>query len=185
MKLISLVLFILSFQSLAAGFSAGENFKSINVSGNIMISCVSATASNVARANCYSNILDPSEYSFFVGSKIDADEVVLQATDEQGRKSVVKKEKYDGLIGKSKKPFNLWIATVFQKPLLNYGKNTVEYKLLKQGQVVEAGTFVTEVASGESRRCSRGGYYMSSDLNDCSFPQNYCARYFMENNYCQ
>lgn len=185
MKLFSLMMFLCSIQTFAAGFSAGENFTTERISGNIMISCVGPNMSTVGTAHCVSENLNPAEYSYFVGSKIDATEVVLQATDEQGRKSTIKKEKYDSVLGKSKKPFNLWIATVFQRPLLNYGKNNIEYKLLKNGLEVESGNFMVEVATGASRQCTRGGYYYSNNLNDCSFPQSYCSRYFMENNYCR
>ena len=183
--LIALFLTLFSYQTFAAGFTAGEQFNAIALEGRLSVSCFDATGSSYGTTYCSSEILNPAEYSYFKGPNIDADSVTLQATWESGKVTKTKTEKYDAKTGKSKKSFNLWISTLLQRPLLDYGKNTVAYKLTKGGAVVEEGTFIVEVTKGEKRVCQRPGFYQSNNKQDCSFPSNFCSRYFQENNYCR
>jgi len=183
--LASLVLFAVN--SRATGLSGGDQYSTVSIEGRLSVSCTGSTTTgpSYGTAYCNSEILNPGEYSYFVGSKVDADSVTLQATWENGKTSKVKTEKYDGVNGKSAKSFNLWISTLLQRPLLNYGKNTVKYSLTKNGSTVEEGTFVVDVVTGAKSVCQRSGYYTSTNNQDCSFPSNLCSRYFAENNYCQ
>ncbi|MFA6238572.1 MAG: hypothetical protein WC635_14655 [Bacteriovorax sp.] len=186
--------FLLSFGMLlfsfsianAAGLSGGEQFSTQKIEGRLSVQCMSNTPGPTSgSAICRGEILNPGEYSYFVGPKIDADTVTLRAIREDGSESKTKSEKYDGSVGKSKKSFNLWISTVLQRPLLGFGKNTVKYKLSKEGITVEAGEFIVNVVDGGKSVCQRTGYYTSTMSSDCSMPQNLCSRYFSENNYCQ
>lgn len=170
----------------AAGLSGGDQFSTQIIEGRLTVHCSSNTPGPThGAAFCRSQILNPGEYSYFVGPQIDADQVTLRATREDGSLSKAKTETYLGAKGKSKKSFNLWISTVFQRPLLGFGKNTVKYTLSKEGQTVEEGTFVVNVVDGGRAVCQRTGFYTSSSNTDCSVPQNLCSRYFNENNYCQ
>lgn len=183
---VALAALILSSSLFAVGFSAGDNFSTLDIRGRLSVSCFSTQGgSTFGSANCAMNVLSPAEYSFFNGPQMDADSVSLQATWENGKKSKVKTEKYDGSIGKSKKSFNLWISTLLQRPLLDYGKNTVSYTLTKNGTVVDQGEFVVTVAAGETRTCQRTGFYTSSNPNDCSMAYQFCDAYFRDNNYCK
>jgi hypothetical protein len=180
-------LFLVSSFSFAAGLSGGDIFTTTNIEGRLTVSCMGQpqTGPTYGSANCRLNLLNPGEYSYFVGSKVDADSVSLQATWENGKQSKVKTEKYDGVNGKSKKSFNLWISTLLQRPLLDYGMNVVKYTLMKNDTVVEAGTFNVEVKTGEERVCQRIGTYTSSNNQDCANAMSLCDRFFSEQNYCK
>lgn len=185
-KLLSTVLLLISTQVFSAGFSGGDTFTSQNIEGRLTVSCMGTQPGpSIGTANCRMNLLNPGEYSYFIGSKVDADSVSLQATWENGKKSKVKSEKYDGAIGKSKKSFNLWISTLLQRPLLDFGKNVVSYTLTKNGNVVEQGEFDVQVTSAGTKYCTRSGFYTSSNTQDCATPSSYCDRYFREYNYCE
>lgn len=184
--LFALVALLFSASNFAQGLSGGDQFTSLNIEGRVSVSCFNTQGgASHGSAYCGMNILNPGEYSFFVGPKIDADSVSLQATWENGKKSKVKTEKYDQVKGKSKKSFNLWIATVLQRPLLDFGKNIVNYKLTKNGNVVEEGEFIVNVVSGGTKTCQRTGFYTSNNSNDCAQPTQMCDRYFRDYNYCQ
>jgi hypothetical protein len=170
----------------AAGLSGGEQFSTQAIEGRLMVQCAGGSPGPTSgSAICRSELLNPGEYSYFVGSTIDADHVSLRATREDGSVSKTKTEEYDSVKGKSRRSFNLWINTVFQRPLLGFGKNTVKYSLTKNGAIVESGTFIINVVDGGRATCQRMGYYTSQSTNDCTMPQNLCSRYFSENNYCQ
>jgi len=170
------------------GFSTGNQFSSQDISGRLQVQCMSGIPGGptMGYTQCQLNILNPNEYAHFIGpTDVDADRVTLQATREDGSVSVEKTEGYDSKAGKSTGTFNLWIYTVFQRPLLGPGKNSVQFTLKKNNQVVRAGTFFATVGDGGSATCQRTGFFTSSSANDCASPQNFCGQYFSENNYCQ
>lgn len=169
----------------ATGFSGGDQFSTVNIEGRLSVQCTGPTGTSSAFADCRGQLLNPGEYSYFVGPQVDADHVTLSATREDGSVSKSKTEEYDSAKGKSKKSFNLWISTVFQRPLLGFGKNIVKYSLTQNGKVIDGGTFITTVVAGGRSVCQRTGFYFSNSSSDCSMPTNFCARYFNENNYCQ
>lgn len=182
---ISLILF--SSLTFAAGLSGGDIFTTTDIEGRLNVSCFgpNTTGPSFGSASCRMNFLSPGEYSYFIGPKIDADSVSLQATWQGGKTSKVKTEKYDGVNGKSKKSFNLWISTLLQRPLLDYGMNEVKYTLTKNGTTVETGTFTVEVRAGEDRVCQRIGSYTSNNNQDCAQASQLCDRYFADQNYCK
>ncbi len=181
---LTISLFI-TLPAFSAGFTAGDQFSVTSIEGSLNIQCSSGNESSNAATICRGEIFNPAEYSFFIGPKADADQVTLQAVHENGSVSKSKSSEYDALTGKSKKSFNLWITTLFQRPLLGFGKNTVNYSLTKKGTVVETGTFEANVTGGASSVCQRVGFYFSNNISDCTNPSTFCARYFSENNYCQ
>ncbi len=184
--LIIVLTMFLTTSIFAQSLSGGDQFSSVNIEGRITVSCFNPqNGSSHGTAYCASNILNPGEFSYFIGPKIDADTVSLQALWENGKSSKIKTEKYDSSTGRSKKSFNLWIQTVLQRPLLDFGKNIVKYKLTKNGIAVSEGEFIVNVLSGETKTCQRTGFYTSNDLNDCAQPRQLCDRYFRDNNYCQ
>ena len=106
----------------------------------------------------------------------------LVSKQESG--SVVKKtEDFDGRIGKTENALNLWISTLFQKPLLRDGRNIISYELLSKGVVKQSGEFSVQVSRAPSRVCPNTTYN-SIDFNDCQAQYSICQRYFKENNYC-
>lgn len=182
--LISLLLLLPAF---GAGLKIGNDLTSHPVEGSIRLSCNDRGQSDFRYVDCRAEYLNPAEFSRFVLSeseKIDADKVTLYYKDHKGRKKS-KSSDFNASKGESKSKFNLWIATLLQRPLLNYyGANEIEYKLEKDGKKVASGKFVVNVERQEKAYCPSASYW-SSSIEDCRFPQNYCARYFRDYNYCQ
>lgn len=185
MKKYLLAMLLCSTTAFAAGLSGGDQYTRVDISGKLMVQCTGSQGTTSGIADCRGQILNPGEYSYFIGPQSEADQVTLIATHEDGSISKPKTEKYDGQKGKSKKSFNLWISTVFQRPLLRFGKNTVNYTLSQNEKVTEQGSFVVNVVDGGRAVCQRTGFYTSTMANDCQFPTNFCSHYFNENNYCQ
>lgn len=187
MKTLILASLLISTNIFAAGFSAGDKYISHQIEGRLSVSCPQQGPTDPTSGStiCTANILDPGEYTYFIGDKVDADAVKLQATREDGSLSVVKNISYDGSQGKSKKSVNLWIRTLTQKPLLGPGKNSIHFVLTKNGKLIEEGTFDVTADDGGRNLCRRMGVYYSPSSSDCMYPQNLCGRYFSENNYCK
>lgn len=79
---------------------------------------------------------------------------------------------------------NLWINTLFQKPLLNYGNNDVVYAFKANNDSVIAGGFTAYVAEGDDLQCPDDSLF-SSNPDDCERGNlNLCQDYFRNNNYC-
>ena len=185
MKIFITALFLSTATAFAAGFSGGDQYSSVDIYGRLNVQCSGAQGTTSGFVDCRGQILTPGEYSYFIGPKSEADSVTLIATRENGSVSKSKTEKYDGEKGRSKKSFNLWISSVLQRPLLDYGKNTVKFTLSQNGHVTETGSFIVNVVEGGRSVCQRVGLYNSPLASDCQFPTNLCSRYFSENNYCQ
>lgn len=188
MKTLSLFLLLFSATAFAqeGGFQVGNDFETAFLEGEITVNCRDHMGgSDFAIHRCAAEVLDPSEFARFQGPVgIDADEVTLKATREDGS-TREKSESYDPATGLSKGRFNLWIATLFQRPLLKFGRNAIEYSLTKDGQLVKNGTFTATVNQGPDRYCRVRRHYQSTDMNDCRFSQRLCSQFFYEENYCQ
>lgn len=185
MKTIIMALLLSSASTFAAGLSGGDQYSTVNIYGRLHVQCTGPQGSSSAYADCRGQILNPGEYSYFVGPKTEADSVTLVASHEDGSVSKPKSSAYDGDKGRSKKSFNLWISSVLQRPLLDFGKNNVKYTLSQNGRVTEQGSFQVNVVDGGRAVCQRTGFYYSNTASDCNFPTNLCSRYFSEHNYCQ
>lgn len=169
-----------------AGFATGNAFYAVMLYGRASVSCRENGQSDHASFRCGEEVLDPAEFVRFRGPKgLDADRVYLSAAWENG-KTREKNAGYDGAKGESTSRFNLWISTLLQRPLLNYGKNSIRYVLKKDEAVVREGTFTAEVKTGFRRDCRYRRHYSSSDLSDCrAGATRVCGRYFRDENYCR
>lgn len=182
---------ILSIGSLAKanpiGFARGAEFFATPIQGQVRVTCSGFNGSGSAVYTCRDVVLDPQAYDYFVGPQDPrADKVELIASHEDGS-SRSKINNYDGMRGKSRDAFNLWISTLFQKPLLQYGVNSIRYRLLGGENLVESfveGTFAVMVKKGVQRTCPQA-QYTSTDANDCSSQYSICQRYFEEYRNCQ
>lgn len=184
-RIVAILNIFISFNLLATGFSGGDQYTSTDIEGRITVSCHGNTPGPTYAVHiCRSNVLNPGEYSYFKGPTGDYDSVTLQANWENGKKSIIKTEKYDGKNGISKKLFNLWIVSLTQRPLLDYGKNIVNYQLIKNKTTIESGSFNTDVVDAGTRVCQRDGHYTSSNNADCTNPSQFCDNYFRVNRYC-
>ena len=143
--------------------------------GSVTASCSSGTRTHY----CSAYNLNPSMYTRLVADQsLNANKFEVTATHESG-KTRKKKGKFKGTKSKS---INLWIRTLFQRPLLDFGVNKISYKLLKGKTVVDSGSFEVTVDRGERRSCRRGFIRMSGD--DCNNTTSTCNEYFRRG-YCR
>jgi hypothetical protein len=186
MKLLSILVVTTLLSSFAygadLGFKGGNNFQTINLSGSGRIYCPGSGESRFIR--CDFQYLVPGERAYFAyGEEIDADRVKLTAIREDGS-TRSKDSKYRSSKGRSSKSFNLWIRTLFQRPLLKMGVNTIAVEMTKDGSIVAEDEFVATVEQGESRQCSYRSVYGRFD-SDCESIYRACDRYFAAQNYCR
>lgn len=168
----------------APGFSKGDRFQVVTLRGNLNVRCNVGAEIRQSNFQCESQVLAPASYDFFVGSAIPAaDKIILIA--ERSDKSIREKEEvYNGARGQSQRMINLWVSSVFERPLLNYGMNTVTYKIMKGPATYEQGVFKVQVDAGAGRSCPT--YSMTStSAGDCETSYSVCDRYFRAFNYCQ
>jgi hypothetical protein len=165
----------------AAGLSGGNEFTATYLSGETLVTCNSGHGHQMIRYRCSTEVLDPYEWDYFVAGKaIDADSVTL--TNKVRGKEYSQTKDYSPEKGRSAKHFNLWISTLFQRPLLGYGANDIGYTLKKDDAIVEAGRFTVNVKEGE-RSCRPGQMHL---FNGCPVSANeVCDKYFADENYCQ
>lgn len=186
-NLILLLLGLFSFNAFGVGFEPGNSFEAVEIEGDIMITCddMASGRHDFVSVRCRDELLLPGEFVKFSGDKgLDADEVSLTSKWEDGS-TRTKTENYDPATGLSKSTFNLWIRTLFQRPLLDYGKNEITYELTKDGSAVQSGRFEAQVAQGEKRVCSARHHFFSNSSQDCYSPSNMCRRYFSLYGYCR
>ena len=168
------------------GFSHGSMMNSVPVSGRVTVFCpasiVNPTSVTVSYS-CQDVILEPAPYDYFIGPKgQDADHLTLLATREDG--SVRSKtDLYDGTQTRSSSALNLWISTLFQRPLLKKGLNRIDYTLVLDKAVVGQGKFQVLVQELPGRECPVS-QYVSADPADCNSPFSVCERYFSQYNNC-
>ena len=159
------------------GFSTGNTFTRTQLDGYVTVRC----QGNSEGHRCREVLWSPAVYAYFeMEPGVDADKVILNAIHEDGS-TRDKKSKFKKDIGRSKKRFNLGVWSLFQRPLLEGGKNIIEYTLLKRKKVVLTGSFEVYVRTAEGRYCDSEYRY----FNDCSSSQVVCRDYFRRHNYCR
>lgn len=169
----------LLFANEQIGFKSGNKLKSRPIYGTIHLYC----PQNSSIHTCRMNYLEPGDRDKFIHPPIDADKVTLEAIHQQGSRRK-KSAKFDAVQGESKKRFNLWLGSLFQRPLLRSGKNIMHYKLYKNSSLVKSGSFIANVQTLSTRRCRTRTYHSTRD-SDCDFPSFMCQKYFSEQAYCQ
>lgn len=169
-----------------AAFTSGINFKATPIEGNVVVTCEGFNGGGSASFICRDVVLDPVSYDYFVGPKESrATKVTLRNVREDGSVRV-KSEDYDGVRGRSKSQINLWISSLFQKPLLMAGTNRIHYSLYENSssQAVAEGDMTVTVARNGLRQCPLTHYH-SADVNDCTSQYSVCQRYFEQFNNCR
>ncbi len=178
MKLISIfvaVLFCASAFATTAGFKHGNDYEAVSYDGSVTASCSTGTRTHY----CSAYGLNPTIYTKLVtAQRVDANKYEVSATHESGKR-VTKDGKFKGTESKG---INLWIRTLFQKPLLAFGLNKIDYKIMKKKTVVQSGSFEVMVNQGERKRC-RSGYIRMSG-NSCENTTSVCNEYF-NRGYCR
>lgn len=180
MKLALLMFGLLFTQTAMANgnFAKGLNYKANNIQGQVSVYCP-----NTSRIiNCYDSYLSPGSYSKFTYSgEQKVDKVELEAIYEDG-KSRKKSSKMKKNV--SKRNFNLWIGSLLQRPLFNYGENIVKYKFSNNGKEVESGELSVQVERTATRYCPWASYRGFNE-SDCNNTAAICSNYFRRYNDCQ
>ncbi len=165
------------------GFDAGNTFNATPLYGEVSVTCNANGRHDYATFRCRDEILEPYDHVRFVGPEgLDADGVELVSRWENGKTRKKKKGYSDG---RSSGHFNLWIATLFQRPLLDYGQNLIHFVMKKDGKRVAEGDFTATVNKAPRRSCSYRPHYWSSDESDCRTGSQMCRRMFREQSYCR
>lgn len=178
----SILAFSPNAESQTAGFLEGNRFEYTSASGDVSVSCFHSGGGlpppgpTSANYRCFGYAFAPNEYARFAGPKIDADQVELVAFRQDGT-SFTKVSAYDSSIGRSIDSFNLWVETVFQRPLLKLGRNDIRWTLTKRGRAVATGTYIADVFQRPSLLCPRVSQ-TSWDMNDCRSSSRVCQDYF-------
>ncbi len=170
----------------AVGFSHGSLMNSVPVTGQVTVFCPATVANpsgSKAKYSCQDLVLEPSAYDYFMGPQgLVADHLTLVATREDG--SIRSKtDLYDGSHFRSTSSLNLWISTLFQRPLFKKGLNKISYTLVLDQAIVGQGDFKVLVQEQAARECPVS-QYMSADPADCESPFSVCERYFSQYNNC-
>jgi len=179
---LSLILFTaVAAHAATPGFSQGNQFYAVPLQGAVTVYC---GPGDTAKYSCFSTVLDPVSYDFFVGpAGVTAQQVSLSCLRQDGSRRD-RTEDYSPATVQSVNAFNLWISTPFQRPLLAIGVNKIDYKMTNMGKIIDQGTFSVNVAHGDARTCPTT-HYNSNDPNDCQSPYTVCQRYFEQYDYCR
>ena len=168
------------------GFTRGSLFQAVAIQGEIRVECDGFNGTGNAVYTCRNVVLDPSGYDHFKGPiEPGLDRLELTASHEDGSSRSVMVD-YAGASGMTREPVNLWISGLFQKPLLEKGRNKVRYRTTHTKNIFEtmaSGEITVEVKKGTARTCPTANL-QSSDINDCHSQFSICERYFQENNNC-
>jgi hypothetical protein len=189
MKSLILISFMLPMLASAEeiGFVHGNTRQIIALEGELIVLCPAGSegATPVTAAYyCSELVMEPSPYDHFRGPRgLSASEVTLTAHREDGT-TKSKTLPYDGRSLRTKESINLWISTLFQRPLLKEGRNKMIYTLIQGSTTVGQGEFEAIVQSGTSRQCPKTTYN-SINPQDCISPYSVCQRYFSQYNNCK
>lgn len=128
---------------------------------------------------CSADILAGGDYGAIqVNETIDADWLKLQRVGSK----YIKGAKFDSENGRTGHNYNLWLASFFQRPLLDYGKNTIKYTFTKNKQVVLEGTFEVVVQKRDNYNCYNGHLVYNGS---CPSVTTICDDYLFRRNYCR
>ncbi len=168
-----------SYATNGPGFSHGDRFEAHTLLGSITVQCPQSRA----MYNCQDYYLSPAMRDVFIYLDApESDSVKLTSIQSSGRERS-RTQGFDGQ--QSTSDFNLWISTLFQRPLLGVGNNRVIYEMISNGSVVEDGEFDVYVELMPTRYCPHRFYY-SGNENDCrAGGALFCSRYFRDVRSCR
>ncbi len=165
------------------GFEHGNEFQPYSLTGYATVECREGPQYINHTYYCYDTMFDPVEMDRWVGpSGVDADQVTLSVNWNQKERKQT--EKYDSKKGKSER-FNLFVATLFQRPLIHAGVNQVHYTLDKDKKTVQEGDFEVTVKNVQYQKCRDRSYFEWSLQNCQNNDFAVCRKYFRDENYCK
>lgn len=166
------------------GFKNGNNIQVVKLKGYLTAMCpINESSAPNSYYTCTSYTSEPTSHDYFIHPALDADSVQLTSVHEDGS-TRTKKLGFNGAKGVSTKKVNISVTTLLQKPLLDFGTNTVTYNLMKNKQVVKSGVFTATRTIADTRQCKPGVLYFDS-IYDCRDENMACAQYFAQQNNCQ
>ncbi len=180
---VGIYFFSISSYADSVGFQSGSQFWGYAIYGEVILKCTNSEVEEVVDLKCEDSTLRPNSQDFFVGPKgIQATEVELKVVQED-QTVRVRKLSYNSATNKSTSKFNLWMNSLLQKPLLAYGSNQVEYKLIRNNTSVNSGRFFVDVKYGGALICP-SEIIITNSIEDCRQPYSVCQRYFADKNFC-
>ncbi|PIS11040.1 MAG: hypothetical protein COT73_06100 [Bdellovibrio sp. CG10_big_fil_rev_8_21_14_0_10_47_8] len=179
---ISLLALVSSANAGKAGFTVGDDFQAVELSGQIGCTDGSADHPVVHQIQCRMTTLDPSVIAQFSSSSDIAAKVVYLTAHHEDGTTIKRAAQYSANSGRSN-PFWLWSTTSEYPPLLKMGVNSIRYELLSDGGLLQEGSFEVMVRSGSSRRCAPQSY-QAGPIHKCYRPQQLCENYFSDQNFC-
>lgn len=189
MKYVRIFAFLVAFNAVpadvgAVGLSAGDVFSATPLAGDLTVRCNDGGQQNTAYYACYEEILEPVDTSYFLGPEGEsASRAELTANYENGETRTMDL-RYNAATGRSE-AVNLWLSSLFQRPLLSYGANRISFSMRNEADAeLSRGEFLAQVNIGARRRC-RARTYWSSSMSDCRSPGFACSRFFRDENYCR
>lgn len=169
------------------GFRNGAEISVSRVSGWAQIQCRDYYGRPFWRQlNCSGQYISPDAYDYFVDetAPANADRVELVCTQERGKVTNAAGS-FDAKRKMSKSRFSLVPVAMFDRPLLDYGKNMVSYNLMSGKEIVSSGEFEVEVRYTGDRRCFTDTLFDGGNNFYCNNPNQACYDYFMRQNWCQ
>lgn len=180
MKLIILsLLFSSSILAKDIQFNEIDKLNVITMEGLVSIRCQSGQYPASKIYQCLSSNIEGGNFQRLeILSNTSADRVYLknQKTGIQKNSKIFKNTM-------KTKEINLWIETVTQRALLDYGVNKIEYDLRENNQSVVKGTYSITVEKSEQRRCPNGFLYYNN--RQCPDRYSACRDYFYKYRYCK
>ena len=180
---VSLIVVLSSWSAFAnVGFAEGSRYKIAPLDGHLSVSCLE----NQSRYQftCRSSSLGPVNRSYFQGPVMtNADTIEIVATGEDGTQ-VRKVDDYDPILGRSFSRINLGVDLFLDRPLLQLGRNRIDYKLYKRNQLVSHGSLFVDVVRDTRRTCSSQTVVISQ-ARDCQSQFTLCQKFFERNTSCQ
>ncbi len=184
MKFVFTLVFLFASTGFAqsVNFRDGNRFEVITADGWASLNCA-IYGMGMRTISCSEDLISPDVFGVVKSdTSIDADHVTLVATHESG-KQTTKTASYDSKSGESDR-VNLLISTLFQKPLLNLGHNSIAYTFTKNSKPVVTGTFESTVTIVEQRRC-RNRFVTGTSPTMCQNESFACDEYFREERDCK
>jgi hypothetical protein len=177
--LLIIALFSFSTNASSVGFQSGDAFEARDLSGSFTLFCPGQT--KVVQCRGYE--LAPASFDYLrFPDTVAADRVELSSVNESGE-ITKKKLRVNADEGRSRKRVNLWVRTLFQKPLLSLGLNKVLYQFSLRGSDSLSGSFDVTVTQGAALQCRHDT--MVGSEQDCKNAFSLCSRYFASQNNCQ
>ena len=172
LSVLALVLFFFSQNSWAneAGLLGGSVFYAYVLKGQAHAFCPTFHTT----ISCRDSYLAPSiRDHFYHHTALDANNVTLTSF-HQDRGPISKSSRFRN--GQSRSSFNLWISSIFQRPLLKKGQNMITYVLKNNENIVKEGSFDVIVEEVPVRYCPDRDIHFSNDQQCQTI--NICAEYF-------